>query len=461
MRQGGCQLSWVTRLFIGACLASVLVTTCWAYPAVNRNVVNWTTPGAVGFTIGFNETVSNVTIYFGTENPGSLTGVKFWNMSDKTDTVFYPIITGLASNTTYNFTVHPNVSIAGWNHTGNFTTRAGIYNHFEYAFDNSSYFQQAGSNNLGGQNMSNISSPFDPYMQHWWSDTGEAWTSTEGSGAGFDSASTGDLYFQSRIGWFDDDDDGLVTQDQGSGIAFWSTVGAGEWSWRIFGFNDSARDAFEWWAHDFTGGWERLVGQEPISLNTWYNVTVRVDNDCRYSVLGADEDYYVQIDGNGSTGPGSWYGPFGISEWVNDGELHNQYIEAGGDLDAYLCQDLSLVQNATFLSGTAVHSHVVAGAGNTSEAWVFDDDAINWWIFAYAISTVTIFISLSGGVGETPTRVKMGLLNIFVGIPSGLWMLQVQGGVVNGGGMVLLLSIIYVFAHMGIAVANFMSGMGD
>lgn len=340
------------------------------FPAVNFSARNWTTARSVGLTVGFNQSVTNVTIYYGTEDHGSLSNVITWT-GLQSAVKFYPVITGLDSGTTYNFTINPNVSTSIAYADGNFTTReSSIIEHFAYAFWNNTYSDEDTNQNLGMKNASNITLPS---MFHWQADTGEAWTDTKG-GVAFDTGSLGNLYFQKRVGFYDDDGDGLVTQDQGAGFGFW--FGAG-WTWQVLAFNDSARDKFEWWVWD-AAAWTRLVGQEEISFGQWYNITVNVSSNARNSVQGATWEYWVQIDNNGSGGLGTWYGPFDVDEWLGDGWLINSYIEPGGDFGAQICSDLSLAQNATFISNITTFGPLPAPPSNIS--WVNQSETHPWTV---------------------------------------------------------------------------------
>jgi len=93
--------------------------------------------------------------------------------------------------------------------------------------------------------------------------------------------------------------------------------------------------------------------------------------------------------------------------------------------------------------------------GREIEEWVIADVAANWWVFAYLLSTFTVFMALEEG------RLRSGLMNIFLGFPAALWMLAMQSGIVNGGPMVLMLSVISPVAQIGVGMTNlFASALG-
>ena len=88
----------------------------------------------------------------------------------------------------------------------------------------------------------------------------------------------------------------------------------------------------------------------------------------------------------------------------------------------------------------------------TNVTVVFADVAQNWWVVATIVAVVALFLSLMSKL-----YLRNGLINLFVGIPAGIWMLATQAGVTMGGSIPLYLSIALCVGHIGVAASNFLA----
>jgi len=304
----------------------------WAGPAVDFLALNWTTTDSALLTVGFNESVSFVAVYYGTGSHSSLDHLLNISLGGSYDGNFPILIQDLASDTAYNFSVYPNASVSGWDYKGNFTTQSGVCS-FEFAYHNDTDLGWSDPAQSGSRaHILNGS-------YNWWNfyyDTG-GYNDVQRS---WDSDSSGNIYIQGRMGY----KNASVAPDLEASLGLWE---GSDWAACVMMQNATiASSRFGFWAYDANAGpnWVELTNISEIQPGRFYNVTIMIHGDNRWSVQGTNNSYWVKIDGS------DWQGPFGCNGWIDDSGWLNALYTNGDHSPGDPVIDWVIVQNRTFAS---------------------------------------------------------------------------------------------------------------
>jgi len=82
---------------------------------------------------------------------------------------------------------------------------------------------------------------------------------------------------------------------------------------------------------------------------------------------------------------------------------------------------------------------------------IFADAASNWWVVATLVAAVSLVVSLRRG-----TALRNAMVNVFIGVPAGVWMLATCSGVSMGGVFPLYLSLSMLLGHLAVGITNFL-----
>lgn len=360
---------------------------------VNKLILNWTTTDSALLTVGFNDSVDELKVFYGTGSYDSLDHVLDIDLGAYYSGSFPVLIQDLAPNTTYNFSVYPNQSVSGCDYRGNFTTQSGVC-FFDFGYHNATNVWSGGTD--GGTHMQHfVELPEYPYNWYHYSYSGGEFYNDIPKN--WDSDSTGNLYFQARMGY----KNASVYPDLEATFGLWG-ITANWWTWAVMAQNATiASNRFGWWAWDWNGGsgqWVELTNISEIVPGQWYNVTVMVHNDGRYSVQGSNASYWVKINGS------AWQGPFELNDWVHDGDYLNALYTSADHSPGLPVVDWAIAQNQTFGVEQEAPSGVTPSVGNVIVTNVSGSSQITnmtVWVEYWLNATV----STSGGNVEDLTNV--------------------------------------------------------
>jgi len=402
--------------------------------------VNWTSGYMAALTIQMNEAVNEIIVFYGTEDFDSLSNRFVLDMPG-TD-VYYSgpfsvTIPDLSPGTTYNFTVWPNTTAEN-RITGNFTTQSNVLGPktVQWAFDNSSNANWA-ANYFHPQDR-NITSPSGP-LGYW-----AFWTEGDASGAAsmdaqvenFDTDSgTGNIYWQTRIGIYDTDGDGTITEDIHLGPSFWSETGS--YKGISVGIVNSSTDHSLHWCYYKWPDWFLYDNITAPQLNRFYNITIEIDNDARWSVQGPNDNFRFQVDG------GAWSSWIQVSGWIGDDAAQIGTDVETGLLDARFIADLFLWQNGTFGTVATTFQPPGGGSSNTDPSVNSPADisfseseeaqTIGWIVTDPEQSTGTYSVTKNGAAWASGTWTNNTALDITCSKDPGTWTYVITASDGQGG----------------------------